>query len=138
MVAPAPPPEPPAIFKKPAGGSSPVQGAEDTPRSTWQQYEAKYGGQQTSMQTNFNGELRTVRLDNPVAESGILDFKNYDWSKSFYQTPFGQARVTEHFQNQIDLYQTIDPVVTFQFSQAPPSWVVSAIEQVGGKYTVAP
>jgi hypothetical protein len=104
----------------------------------WQEYEAKYGGEQTPMQTVFNGEPVNVRLDAPVSEEGIIDFKDYNWANPRYQSPFIQDRVIEQFQSQILKYQTINPSVTLQFSQEPPQWVVSAVHGVGGRYTVAP
>jgi hypothetical protein len=107
-------------------------------KTSWQQYEFKYGGQQTKMTTTFNGQTINVRLDKPPTGSTIIDFKNYDWSKSAYNTPFIQDKVIQSFTTQIQKYQTIAPNVHFQFSQSPPSWVVNAIQSVGGTFSVAP
>ncbi len=104
----------------------------------WRQYELQNGSQQTTMQTTFNGQQVTVRLDNPPTGSQIIDFKDYDWSNPSYQKPFIQQQVINDFQTQIQKYQTIAPNVNLQFSQEPPVWVADAIKQVGGTYSVKP
>lgn len=104
----------------------------------WKQYEDKHGSEQTTMHTTFDGNEVTVRLDKPPTDSTIIDFKDYDWSKSAYDTPFIQERVVENFQTQIGKYKTIRENVHFQFSRQPPQWVVKAINDVGGTYSVKP
>jgi hypothetical protein len=108
------------------------------PKKSWQQYETKYGGKQTSMKTTFNGKTINVRLDKPPINSKIIDFKHYNWDKDFYKSSFGQECVIRDFTTQIQKYKTIAPNVHLQFSQAPPSWAVKAIESAGGTYSVAP
>jgi hypothetical protein len=89
--------------------------------------------------TFFEGEVRAVVLDGPVSElEGIIDYKDYNWSSSCYREGgFLQGRVTSQFQQQILKYQSIDPRVTFVFSQEPLEWVIHAIEDVGGMWRVA-
>lgn len=108
-------------------GSTPkvISGVAQTPK--WKQYEMKYGGEQTTMNTTFNGQNVTVRLDKPPANSTIIDFKDYNWSNQSYQKTFIQQQVVEDFTTQIQKYQTIAPNVHLQFSQDPPTWVVDAI-----------
>jgi hypothetical protein len=115
---------------------TPTQPSNDT--SSWQQYEQQNGSQQTTLQTTFQGEQVTVRLDNLPVGSQIVDFKDYNWSNPTYENPFIQQQVIDSFQTQIEKYQTIAPNVNLQFSQQPPSWVVQAIQKVGGTYSVKP
>lgn len=110
--------------------------AEGTP--SWRLYEQRYGGQQTSMTTTFNGEEVAVRLDKAPTGSRIVDFKDYDWSNPAYDRPFIQDRVRANFQAQIEKYQTIRPNVELQFSQPPPAWAVKAIKDAGGTHSVKP
>ncbi len=98
----------------------------------------RHGGQQTTMQTTFNGKQVTVRLDKPPGSSRVLDFKDYNWSNPSYKKPFIQNKVMNEFRSQIGKYKTIRPNVHFQFSQEPPSWVVNTISSAGGTYSVAP
>ena len=80
----------------------------------------------------------TIRLDKTPTNAQIIDFKDYNWSNSRYQELFIQQRVVNKFQTQIQKYQTVRPGVHLQFSQEPPLWVVQAIEQAGGTYSVKP
>jgi hypothetical protein len=104
----------------------------------WKQYEMKHGGEQTTMKTTFEGKNVTVRLDKAPTDSSIIDFKDYDWSKSAYDTAFIQKKVITDFQTQISKYKTIKPNVHLQFSKDPPSWAVNAINEAGGTYSVKP
>jgi len=123
--------------KASAGPSTTADGAASTPLTpSWRRFEQKHGSQQTTMRTIFQGQATTVRLDFPPDVNGIVDLKEYNWWKPGYVKPFLQGKITERFQKQIQKYQTIDPNVRFQFSEEPPSWVVQAIEQVGGTYFV--
>ncbi|MGD2093340.1 MAG: hypothetical protein PVH61_44680 [Candidatus Aminicenantes bacterium] len=103
---------------------------------SWKIYERKFGGIQTPMETTFEGKIIKVRLDKPPIGSKIIDFKDYNWNKSAYTKPFIRKRVIEEFSSQIKKYKTIRPDVHLQFSQQPPSWVVEAIKEAGGTYSV--
>lgn len=117
-----------------APSSAAAESAENIP--SWKQYEMRHGGQQTIVRTTFEGREVTVRLDKPPSGSQIIDFKDYNWNNPTYQKPFIQQKVINDFQTQIRKYQTIQPNVHLQFSQEPPSWVVNAIKEAGGTYSV--
>ncbi len=104
----------------------------------WKQYEQRYGGRQTPMETTFEGRTVKVRLDKPPSDAQVVDFKDFDWSNPSYEKPFIMKRVIEDFTMQIQKYKTIRPSVHLQFSRNPPSWVVDAIRRAGGTYSVAP
>jgi hypothetical protein len=104
----------------------------------WQVYEQKHGSQQTPMTIIADGQTRKVRLDVPPTPTDVLDFKDYNWSKGTYDQPFMRQKVIDQFQAQIRLYQAVRPNVVLQFSREPPDWVVKAIFEVGGSYSVKP
>jgi hypothetical protein len=106
--------------------------------ASWQRYEQRHGGKQTSMVVNVNGEMVRVRLDKPPTNARVVDLKDYDWRKAAYSEPFMQEVVAQKFKTQIELYKNIAPNVHYQFSQPPPVWVINAIRQAGGTYSVAP
>lgn len=125
-----------AYTNLPKAANKPV--APDSKAPAWKQYEQRFGGQQTPMTTTFQGKTVSVRLDKSPTNSTIIDFKDYNWWKSSYQTPFIQEKVAENFAKQIAKYKTIRPNVHLQFSQEPPSWVVDVIRKAGGTYSVVP
>ena len=83
----------------PPGGSSAADEALCETRGgvRRRQYEKKYGGHQTTMQTTFEGRSVTVRLDNPPAGSTIKDLKDYNWAKASDSEPFIRERVIDDF-----------------------------------------
>lgn len=109
-----------------------------TGEPSWKQYEKRFGGQQTPMTTIIDGKAVHVRLDRPPTGSTIIDFKDYNWSNPSYQKPFVQQQVAKEFAEQIQKYKTIQPNVHLQFSQEPPSWVIQAIQDAGGTFSVKP
>jgi RHS repeat-associated protein len=118
-----------------AGGGA-LGGAARLP--AWRKYELRFGGKQTPLKTTFKGKVVRVRLDKPPTGSRILDFKDYNWTNPSYQKPFIRQQVIEEFTEQIQKYRTISSEVHFQFSQQPPPWVIKAIEDAGGTYSVVP
>ncbi len=104
----------------------------------WKEYEEKHGGEQTPMETTFEGTTIKVRLDRPPTDTKIVDFKDYNWGKGFYSECFGQDCVRRDFTDQIQKYQTIRPDVHIQFSQEPPTWVEDLLEQLGATFSVKP
>jgi RHS repeat-associated protein len=115
-------------------GGVKYKGPKATPK--WKIYESKFGSEQTYMETFYKGQKVKVRLDNPPTSSTIIDFKDYDWSKSAYKKSFIQEAVIREFKEQIEKYKTIRKEIIYQFSSTPPKWVVEAIKKAGGDYIV--
>ena len=78
----------PAAMETAAPGTPTAALSGQKPLLEWQQFERDKGSQQTTRQTTYQGEDRTVRLDFPPDENGIADLKMYNWGKPGYQRPF--------------------------------------------------
>ena len=67
-----------------------------------------------------------------VLEGNVfVNVKDYDWSKSFYQTQFGLQATIDDFKRQYAIYRQYSNRVKFVFRGSVPRDVREALEEIG-------